>query len=151
MLSPQWHSQFLQSHRGDLLALGIVSTGLLCALLLQPASSPDVLLLFGEPLASSCGMQKVFGIDCWACGITRSFAYAIRLRFSEAWHFNPSGLLFFLYMVLQGVYRIWILAGGRRIATQTQIVSFLGLIGFMLVHWVLFEVIPMLQSTGAQA
>ena len=150
MLSSGRHSRCLQTHRGDLIALGIVLTGLLCALLLKPASTPDLLLFLGKPLASSCGMRNVFGIDCWACGMTRSFAYAIRLRFIEAWHFNPSGLLFFLYMVLQGVYRIWVLAGGRRIAVEVQIVSFLGLIAFMLVHWGLFEVMPLIQTVDAQ-
>ncbi|MFZ6051223.1 DUF2752 domain-containing protein [Halocola ammonii] len=80
---------------GVLIAIPIV-------LLLMPADYFDS----GE---SICLSHLMAGVDCYACGMTRSVMHLIHFDFATAWDFNPLGfvvlpllMLYWLKLVLQG-------------------------------------------------
>ena len=37
---------------------------------------------------SICIYTRIFGVECWGCGITRAIFSALYLRFAEAWEYN---------------------------------------------------------------
>src|SRR5688500_13024092 len=46
-------------------------------------------------LPGTCTYQRLLGIDCPGCGLTRSFISLGHGELSEAWRYNPAGLLGF--------------------------------------------------------
>lgn len=73
-----------------------------------------VLPLVGIPVPETCYFKRALGINCPGCGLTRCFICAIRGEIPRAWHFNPAGLAVFLFVALQGPYRVWQLWRIRR-------------------------------------
>ena len=53
-----------------------------------------------------CLFQKVLHIPCPGCGITRSLFSTARGNIFLAWHYNPVGLLLFLFLLAQIPMRI---------------------------------------------
>ena len=58
---------------------------------------------------SICLSHLLAGLDCYACGMTRSVMHLIHFDFATAWDFNPLGVvvlpllaLYWLKLVLQG-------------------------------------------------
>ena len=57
------------------------------------------------PLPGLCAMRETTGVDCPGCGLTRCFISLADGQFERAWHFNPAGYLFFVFVVAQVPYR----------------------------------------------
>ena len=53
-----------------------------------------------------CVFQKVLGIPCPGCGITRSLFSIVNGDMFLAWQYNPTGLLIFLFILMQIPLRI---------------------------------------------
>jgi hypothetical protein len=51
-------------------------------------------------LPELCSFRRMFGADCPGCGMTRSFIYASRFQWMNAWMLNPAGTLLFLSLAL---------------------------------------------------
>lgn len=115
--------------QGLLLSIGVAV--ILASLLLAPSDDPRTLSLFGHELHSSCTLRAALGIPCWACGMTRSFAYGVRLRLAEAWAFSPAGLLLFLYGAAQVPYRLLLLLRPR--TSRIPLLAQLGVLAAILV------------------
>lgn len=56
-------------------------------ILLAFAISPEL------PTWKVCGLARHFGVNCPACGTTRSVWHLMHGRFLESWNANPLGLL----------------------------------------------------------
>lgn len=54
-----------------------------------------------------CLFQKIFGIPCPGCGITRSLIAISELNFVSSWHYNPVGMFILLFIFIQIPLRIF--------------------------------------------
>lgn len=66
-------------------------------------------------LPGLCSFQRMTGMDCPGCGLTRCFVSLGRLDFRRAWRFNPAGILLFGLVLFQLPYRtgqLWRLRRG---------------------------------------
>ena len=63
-----------------------------------------------SPVPGMCASRQLFGMNCPGCGLTRSFICLGHGQFSRAWHFNPGGFLFFLFVAAQIPWRLTQLA-----------------------------------------
>lgn len=91
--------------KGELwmLTVAVVVTGL--SVLLQP--SDDAVSLFGWSVPPLCLFQNLFGLECWGCGLTRSFTYMGHLEPAMALDRHRMGPVFFLLVVAQIPLRSW--------------------------------------------
>lgn len=64
------------------------------------------LYLFGVQWPVNCALFRNFGVKCALCGLTRSFSCIAKGDFSEAIRFHPLGPAVFVFICLQGAYRI---------------------------------------------
>jgi Protein of unknown function (DUF2752) len=48
-----------------------------------------------------CLFQRLLGVPCPGCGITRSLLAAARCDFSAAWKFNPAGIVIWLFLLFE--------------------------------------------------
>ena len=55
-----------------------------------------------------CLLQRVLGVPCPGCGISRSLLAAAHGHFSAAWNFNPAGIVFWFFLVYEIAARILI-------------------------------------------
>ena len=70
-------------------------------------------ILPGAPL-SKCIFRNLVGIDCPACGITRSVDATFHLRFHDAFGWHPTGpIVAFLVLLLAGYFLTTALVGSR--------------------------------------
>jgi hypothetical protein len=93
-----------------------------------------------EPLPELCSSRRLFGIDCPGCGMTRSFIYASRWRWLDAWASNPAGALLFASIALSIPWRLvqWIQSHRGRWAPTSTIMEagWLTVIAIvMMLHW----------------
>jgi hypothetical protein len=80
---------------------------LLSVLLTLSEGQPRVTIPgFEQPLPPFCSMQRMFGIDCPGCGMTRSFVSLAHGQWREALQFNPAGPLLFAVIAFQIPYRV---------------------------------------------
>ncbi|MBO5921052.1 MAG: DUF2752 domain-containing protein [Bacteroidaceae bacterium] len=57
-----------------------------------------------------CIYTRIFGVECWGCGITRAIFSVLYLRFAEAWEYNSLVVIVFpllLFEWLRSVIRLW--------------------------------------------
>lgn len=96
--------------------LAMSAGALLFALALVPKPETDGIHteLMGLRMPTLCLYRATSGMDCPACGLTRSFMYLVRGDVTHAVRCNPLGPLFFLIVVLQIPYRLVVLGAGRR-------------------------------------
>ena len=146
MFGDESRSNWWRDHRIDVVCLAVVIAGIGLSLCFQPARTADHLLFFGEPVPSTCTMKSTFGVPCWSCGMTRSFAYGVRFRLVESWGFNPAGTLLLGYLVLHGLYRCWTITGGRRIGFGLQVSVLLLVVAFMFGRWFFLTFMPLFTS-----
>ena len=85
-------------------AVAIVA--LLLAALLTPGSDPGHVAWLGEDLEMPCTLRLIWGVPCWACGMTRAFVAGIRGDLAAAWAFNPAGLWLLAVVAAQVPYRL---------------------------------------------
>jgi Protein of unknown function (DUF2752) len=97
-----------------LAALGVAALGsapLLVAAWLVPASAGmGTHRQLGLP---SCSWPVALGIPCITCGMTTSFALAVRAQFAAAAAAQPAGLLLALAAALAVVVGVWGACSGR--------------------------------------
>jgi hypothetical protein len=53
-----------------------------------------------------CIHEKITGEPCFSCGLSHSFSLILRLRFDEAYSWNPFGMRVFLFFAAQLIMRI---------------------------------------------
>ncbi|QEG40053.1 DUF2752 domain-containing protein [Roseimaritima ulvae] len=58
-------------------------------------------------LPESCGAQRMLGIDCPGCGLTRSFILTAHGRLGDAFQMHPAGTLAFIVLTLIIPLRLW--------------------------------------------
>jgi hypothetical protein len=92
-------------HRAMFLLAGAV---VLAACLLQVLPSQRVALVgFPErPLPHSCFSRSWFGVNCPACGLTRSFIHLFHGDVRSSWESHRLGWLFAAVVVAQIPYRL---------------------------------------------
>ena len=79
---------------------------LLCLAALLRVIAWQVTPLIGAPLPGSCTFKKTTGIDCPGCDLTRCFVSLGHGRVSQAWGFNPAGIVLYAAVIFQIPYRI---------------------------------------------
>lgn len=66
--------------------------------------------IFGNELGVEiCTFKRVFGLDCFTCGLTRAFMNFFRFNFTKAFNFNPLIVIvmpLFLFIVIDDVYSL---------------------------------------------
>ena len=99
---------------------------LMASALLEVHSSTEVVASdFGFSLPAACLWQRVYGVDCPGCGLTRCFVSLAHGDVAAAWQFNPAGLLLFAFLIYQLPYRtvqIIRLARGRQEIRHDRVV-----------------------------
>jgi len=76
---------------------------LIAALILVPGAD-EFCYLFGiYRFGDECGAQKIAGVPCPQCGMTRSFVWSVRGHFVRAFFYNPAGMTLFLWIEAAGV------------------------------------------------
>ncbi len=48
-----------------------------------------------------CLLQRLLGIPCPGCGITRGLLAAAHFHFSAAWNFNPAGIVLWFFFLFE--------------------------------------------------
>jgi hypothetical protein len=76
--------------------------------------SQVVLPVVRWPLPPLCGMQRVVGLPCPGCGLTRCFIALAHGDVRAGWSYNPAGLALFPLVALQVPLRTWQLWRLRR-------------------------------------
>lgn len=91
-------------------------------------------------LPETCASKVVWGFDCPACGLTRSFIFAGRGEWLRSLEMNRMGFLLMLAVVAQIPYRLTMLNQWRRnqpgTARRPKLVAWL-IIAALFVNWVL--------------
>jgi len=85
---------------------GIVGLALvvpLAMLRLMASASAESVYVAGRELRWGCAFQKMFGIPCPTCGLTRGVLLSLHGQFAEAWVLNPAGPLIVLGVLLLGL------------------------------------------------
>lgn len=78
--------------------------------MMQVVGTDQVALLGNSqhPLPQLCGARAWLGIDCPACGITRSIIYLVHGQWADSWQAHRLGWLVLLVIVGQVPYRLWV-------------------------------------------
>ena len=110
------------SGRGDAAfhgALLLLCGGVLGLAAMMSIGNEDRVFLPGlaAPLPELCTLQRLWGLECPGCGLTRSFIALANGHWRAAWSYNPAGAWLFAIMAFQLPYRVVQLvrvSGGRR-------------------------------------
>lgn len=87
--------------------LGVAVPVLVLSFLLEVEGPSKVLIpWFGVPLPATCGMQRMWSLDCPGCGLTRSFIMLAHGDVAASLAFNPAGVLVFAFIAFQVPYRL---------------------------------------------
>lgn len=128
---------------GNLLVLSLSAFVFIAAFVLQ-FEGDAALALPGSPtpLPTTCASRVVLGIDCPACGLTRSFAALAKGRFAESIRFHRLGWLVALAVAIQIPYRFWALRALRRgrVIRDQSLWLFGGLFAALVMNWMLESV-----------
>ena len=94
---------------------------------------PDLLL------PPTCMSRTLFGVDCPACGLTRSFVYLAHGDWITSVQCHRLGWLLMLVAAIQVPYRLSILLGAKRVLLPERLGRWIGriLIVLLIVNWVL--------------
>ena len=102
-------------------ALGVAALGaaplIVAAGLVPAAAGMGTHRQLGLP---SCSWPVAFGVPCITCGMTTSFALAVRAQFVAAAAAQPAGLLLALSAALAVVVGVWGAASGRPVHRMLQ-------------------------------
>lgn len=105
------HERARAHHRLVLLMAVAVLAG---SVILGPSADGRLKLpLVNFALPSVCTFQRLTGLGCPSCGLTRCFVWMSRGNVAKAFDYNPVGVVVFFLVVAQLPYRAWQL---RRLA-----------------------------------
>lgn len=74
-------------------------------MLLTP--STEAVFLFGWEVPPLCIFSAIFGVECFGCGLTRSFTYVGHGQFAEALALHKLGPIVYLLVLAQLPLRAW--------------------------------------------
>lgn len=101
----RWHRQIL-----------LACTAVLAASAVLQVSADDRVVVPGlsrHPFPATCLSQRMFGVDCPGCGLTRSFVHLAHRRWHAAWSAHRLGWLAFLAVAIQVPYRLLLIRRAR--------------------------------------
>jgi hypothetical protein len=113
---PPSNLQPLRTHReGELFGHWIVlllCTGILLGglLLFPPSADLPYLSLLGIPIPDTCSFKNLTRLPCPGCGLTRSIAAGMHGDFRSSLTYHRLGLLTLLYVFLQFLFRLIVIA-----------------------------------------
>ena len=92
------------------------------------------------PMPETCLSHTLFGIDCPACGLTRSFIELARGDWSASLSYHRLGWMMALAVLLQVPYRGLCLMTSRSLVRPITSTFALALIGALLLNWLIGSV-----------
>ena len=95
--------------------LGLSGAVVLASVWLSP--SPDAVTIFGWEVPPLCLFSNLTGLDCFGCGLTRSFTYVGHGDLESALDLHRLGPIFYLVVLSQLPLRAWRLWKTRPIGT----------------------------------
>lgn len=97
----------------------------------------------GNEYPVQCVHQKITGISCPSCGLSRSFSSLVRLDYNTAVEFNKYGPRVFLFFLLQLVLRVsnffFLRRSSINISKLSRFDISLSAISFLLGFWQFLE------------
>jgi hypothetical protein len=95
--------------------------------------NPDLLL------PPTCLSRSLFGVNCPACGLTRSFVHLERGDWIASTQCHRLGWLLMLVAAIQVPYRVAILLGAKRVLLRERLGRWIGriLIALLIGNWIL--------------
>ncbi|MFA9453899.1 MAG: DUF2752 domain-containing protein [Candidatus Aminicenantaceae bacterium] len=94
-----------------LVVLLICTAIIAAALMLSPAGPAGRHLhLFSFQIPPTCSFLDLTGLPCPGCGLTRSVVATVHGDLAGSWGFHRLGALTVLYILIQAVFRIGVLA-----------------------------------------
>lgn len=103
----------IRFHR-DILLLCAAVVAAACVLQVLPNGRVAIIGFADHPLPHSCLSRSLFGIDCPACGLTRSFIHLFHGDLRASWDTHRLGWLFAAVLVGQVPYRLAAMQYPRR-------------------------------------
>ena len=88
----------------------LVTKVIICNILLVSV----LLLVPVEAAKDLCLFKKIFGINCWNCGMTRALVSVAYLDFYGAWHYNRAVIVVAPLLVWLWGKWVWQLAKKRQ-------------------------------------
>lgn len=139
----QQNNELLLSKKTHMEMLIISLCVCIAALLLKINDAGKVcFVLYDEWVAPGiCMSYELLGIECPACGLTRSFISFARMDFARAFSFNRVGPIFALLVLFQLPYRWWCLRHWPRGAFSRKTTRFVGylLLGALVINWLMLQ------------
>jgi hypothetical protein len=113
------------------------------ALLLKINDAGNVCFVLYEQWVAPglCTSYELLGIECPACGLTRSFICFARLDIARAFSFNRIGPIFAVLVLFQIPYRVWCVRNWPRGAFSRKTTRSVGylLLAALVVNWLLLQ------------
>jgi hypothetical protein len=81
----------------------LMSGGIIFMSVVMSVTGPTTVLMPGlaMPMPETCISRRVFGRDCPGCGLTRSFISMSHGKLGDAFEFNNSGPIIYLFVLIQ--------------------------------------------------
>jgi len=98
--------------------------------------------LFGLRWPMYCSLYRGFGVRCALCGLTRSFCALVDGDLISSVRYHRLGPVVFMYVCLQGIYRVYLLAvrprrPSRKLVKVGVVLSVVLVVG-LFVNWVIY-------------
>lgn len=101
-------SRYLSPHHVVLYVCFVIISG---SFLLTPARSAEGPLYLGAlPFPHTCVFKNLTGLPCPGCGLSRSMVAIAHGELRQSLYYHRLGLLTFLYVLVQFIYRIGAIA-----------------------------------------
>lgn len=123
----------------EMLVLASVAVAGAFGLQVHGEEQVETRFLVNWALPPSCVSRQWFGVECPACGLTRSLVLLAKADWENAWRMHHLGWLMGIAILLQFPYRIFALAAGRAAPLGRQIPRLFGLalIAALLGNWLI--------------
>lgn len=122
-------------------ALAVLAAAVVCRVQEESVEESVTVPAIGVRLPGVCPSRQLLGLSCPGCGLTRSLVALAHGQFTQAWAFNPAGLLWFAALIWQVPYRalqFYLLRHGRELSVRRGVSEgvLLVLVIACLVQWV---------------
>ncbi len=137
-LNPDYVRSELTLHWLFLLMAAII---ILLSFLMRSEGEKSVFLPgFASAMPETCSAQRLFGIDCPGCGMTRAFISISSAQFSRAWNFNPASFIVYFFVAVQipwHTFQIWRLTARRQpLVTAWAYMAPIGVVVILTINWI---------------